>query len=346
MLATAARSTMSPVMDWFRFSRRRTTFVGIDIGIDGVNVATFGYAGDPMESPALSWTSHWGFSLPVDPMAAPPSNWVDLVVDHLADRLPRTIEGDRDVCVISLPLPWVHYQVSSESERDLARQQCNAMFNASLFHCPAHLTYWPAALGGDKWMVAAIAEQAASRIADTVSSLGYRVEAILPHGAALLHAAPQLTSLRPAAVVALELAGGLVAVAEQSSCGLARHLPPCQLPTGRQPYLEELEPWLQEVASEVNATFRYASRLGGAADPKGLVLLSGAVAEIAGVDSVLASMLGRPVAGWRYVGRIRPHLESRADSMPVTDAGVALALSLAFAAVDLDDSRRRRSSQA
>lgn len=133
----------------------------------------------------------------------------------------------------------------------------------------------------------------------------------------------------------------------------------------RRPHVSELEPWLQQVASEVTATFRYAGRLGGTVNPDLPLLLCGRVAEVPGVDSLLANLLGRPVANWRYAGRSRPRCSRSAAGCPdpekraieqtgsdtdfdelnrqvnpvqLSDAGVAVALSLAFSAVDFDKS--------
>ena len=298
---------------------------------------------------------------------SPPPDWVDLVAEQLADRLPRCMDGDRNHCVISLPLPWVHYQMSDVSELDSTQQQCDAMFSNSLFQCAAQVRQWPVVSGSDARMIAATAEDAASRIAEVVSSVGYQVEAVLPHGVALLHAAAELTSVQPAAVAIVEFSGGLVSVEEQSACGLSRFLPACHLPADRRPCVDELEPWLQQIASEVNATFRYAARLGGTVDPGAPLLLCGRAAEIAGIDSQLATLLGRPVANWRYAGRSRPRcadsqhgfpdseeewlsqqdsglpsgqIGQRVDEVAVSDAGAAVALSLAFSAVDFDGSWR------
>lgn len=343
MLAPTATSTTSPSSGWLRFARRHTSYVGIDIGIDRVRIATLGMqrqkSSDLYASHSLAWKSNWSFSLPIDPASPPPANWVDQVVENLVDQLPRCVDGDRNVCVMSLPLPWIHYQTTPSTEIAEARQQCDAMFSSSLFQSSAHLSHWPVVESGDQLVIAATAEHAASRLADAVSSVGYRVELILPHGVALLRSAPSLTLLRPGAIAVLEHAGGMVAVAKDSECGLCRNLPGCNLPVGRQPYLDELERWLLDIASEIHATFRYASRLGGTVDPESPVLLCGGVAEIVGVDSFLATSLGRPVATWRYAGSSRPGRAAGGDdeSVPVNDASLALSLSLAGCAFDLTD---------
>ncbi|MDG2224204.1 MAG: hypothetical protein P8L85_22675 [Rubripirellula sp.] len=371
MLAPAAQSSVITASGWWPFANRHRSYVGIDIGIDHLEIAALGIRSErsskTRRAVSLAWRSSWGFELPIEQGNSPPPNWVDLIAERLADRLPRCLDGDRNHCVISLPLPWVHYQMSDVSELDATQQQCDAMFSGSLFQCPAQVRHWPVVPGGEARMVAATADDAASRIAEVVSSVGYQVEAILPHGVALIHAATELTSVQPAAVAILEFSGGLVSVEEQSACGLSRYLPACDLAVDRRPYLDELEPWLQQIASEINATFRYADRLGGAVDPDAPLLLCGRVAEVPGVDSLLANLLRRPVANWRYAGRSRPRcarsagvahdvnkrsieqqsggvqlgqVSSRLNAVQKSDVGVAVALSLAFSAVDFDGSWR------
>lgn len=371
MLAPAAQPSVITASGWWPFADRHRSYVGIDIGVDHLEIAALGLRSErsskTRRTGSLAWRASWGVELPIEQSATPPTNWVDLIAERLADRLPRCMDGDRNHCVISLPLPWVHYQMSDVAELDTTHRQCNAMFSSSLFQCDAQMRHWPVALGGDARMVAATADDAASRIAEVVSSVGYQVEAILPHGVALIHAATDLTSVKPAAVAILEFSGGLVSVEERSACGLSRYLPACELAVDRRPYVSELEPWLQQVASEVTATFRFADRLGGTVNPDLPLLLCGRVAEVPGVDSLLANLLGRPVANWRYAGRSRPRCSRSAAGCPdpeqrsieqtgsdtdfgelnrhlnpvqLSDAGVAVALSLAFSAVDFDKSWR------
>jgi hypothetical protein len=213
---------------------------------------------------------------------------------------------------------------------------CDAMFAASIFQCKAHVSRWPLVNGGDQYLMAATAESAARRVAEAIARIGYDIQGILPHGVALLHAAPRLTSITPAAVVVLELAGGMVAVGNETGCGLSRHLPACSRSARELPLLEEIEPWLGEVASEVQATLRYASRLSGPHDSQRPILVCGRAAQVPGIDASLASLLGRPVAVWRYAGRTRPDrlasilAPNQAEATPnQAEATLAVSLSLA-----------------
>ncbi|MCP4887443.1 MAG: hypothetical protein GY904_12610 [Planctomycetaceae bacterium] len=90
----------------------------------------------------------------------------------------------------------------------------------------------------------------------------------------------------------------------------------------RRPHVSELEPWLQQVASEVTATFRYAGRLGGTVNPDLPLLLCGRVAEVPGVDSLLANLLGRPAANWRYAGPGSTALFSLSGGLPRSQDGL------------------------
>ena len=174
--------------------------VGIDIGIDSVKVATLG---SPMDSrgSSVQWSAQSEFQLPVDPMESAPEGWLQLVIEQLHERLPRSVPGDQNRAWISLPLPWVHYQTSIGEELETNRVQCNEMFQTSLFQSNAHCVHWPIGPTSGTRILAATAEDAALRIADAVARNGYVVKGILPHGVALTAAATTLTSLDPAAVL-------------------------------------------------------------------------------------------------------------------------------------------------
>lgn len=330
MLSPTTQSPTSHGFSWLsRWTRDKTRYVGIDVGIDHVKIATFGSDSDTAPSadgkPAIGWLSRSEFALPVDPHAPPQPDWVDVVAECLSDRLPRCVDGDRNVAVAALPIPWVHYQTTPESEIASAQSQCDSMFTGSIFQSSAHLSKWPV-VEGKEYVIAATAESAACRIAESINGVGFHVDAILPHGVALLQAAPALTSLKPSAVLLLEPSGGMVALRNENSCGLCRNLPACDGPISEQPYLDELQPWLQEIAMEVNATSRYVARMSGTVDRESTVLICGRAAELNGVDSAMASMLGRPVAVWKYAGRTRPR---RISSSVESDSSMAVSLSLA-----------------
>lgn len=336
MPASTARPSPFGV-PWLRqMVRKKTRYVGIDVGIDQVRVATFGIKQSSARSHddvACSWLSQSEFQLPIDPQSPPPRNWVDLVVECLEDRLPRCVDGERNDAVVSLPIPWVHYQTATESDIATSQSQCDAMFTSSIFQSPAHLTNWRVTSETAQYVIAATAESAACRIAGAITSVGYRVQNILPHGVALLMAAPSLTTLKTTAVLMLELAGSLVAMRNEHGCGLCRNLPACESTNSENLYLDQIEPWLADIASELDATCRYVERLSGSSDNESPILLCGRAAQIQGVDEALASMLGRPVAAWRYVGRTRPHNHQTGTKGKSLDASLAVSLSLAYCGI-------------
>ncbi len=345
MPTPTALSSVSSGIPWLRrFVRDKTRYVGVDVGVDHVRVATFGTKHDSQggaDRAAFSWLSQSEFPLPVDPQLPPQPDWVDLVVDCLRDRLPRCVDGELSAAVVALPIPWIHYQTTVEADISTSQSQCDAMFATSIFRSNAHLTKWRVTADKEQYVVAATAESAACRIAEVISEVGYRVQNILPHGIALLQAASPLTSMTPSAVCLLELSGSLVAMQNEYGCGLCRNLPACDLATGERIYLEQIEPWLQEIATEVNATCRYAARLSGGLDAQSPVLICGRAAQIQGVDAAIATMLGRPVATWRYVGRSRPrHHQLGLDAQSV-DSSSAVSLSLAYCAIQVTEPAQR-----
>ena len=326
---------------WFRrFLCGRARFVGIDIGVDQVRCATFGVNRESTvasEASELRWLSQTEFTVPVDPKLPPPPDWVEIVVEQLRTRLPRCVDGEQINAVVSLPVPWIHYETCVDSELEVRQTQCDAMFSASIFQSNAHLTSWPIAADKEHCVVAATAESAACRVAEVITDIGYRVSAILPHGVALLRAASALTSLEPSIALLLDMSGGLVAVGNGSGCGLCRNLPACD-PNSQEPiYLEQMEPWLQEIASELNATCRYAARSGKSLDPETPVLISGDAAMVPGVDVAIATMSGRPVATWQAANAMRlPHRP------PSDDPALAVSHSLAYCGFRNSESHWRR----
>jgi hypothetical protein len=344
-----ANATQSIVADKIPLLRRlapgSTRFVGIDIGIDRVKIATFGSRYDQPRTFAgqssLGWISQSEFLLPVDPQSPAQPDWVDLVADYLADRLPRCIEGDRNNAVIALPMPWIHYQTTPESEIAASQSQCDSMFSSSMFQSKAHLSKWPVVAGKGHYVIAATAESAACRVAESIASVGYQVQSILPHGVALVHAASALTSLTPSVVLLLESSGGLIASCDENGCGLCRTLPARRTQSEDQRFIDELEPWLQVIASEVEATSRYVDRLNGQVDRQSPVLICGRAAQIDGVDAALASMLGRPVATWRYAGRMRPRRQACEHDQQHSDSSMAVSLSLAFCGLNAPSASQR-----
>ena len=325
---------------------QRPRFVGIDVGVQQVRTAGFGTGRGERR---LGWLAASEFELPIDPTAPPPADWVERVAELLSDRLPRCVDGEANLAMISLPLPWIHYEVVAGEQIVASRQQCDAMFAASLFQSPAHVCHWPLDASNEYQVLAATADTAAVRIAEAVAEVGYDVAGILPHGVALAHAAKPLTAVDAICGVLLEPSGGLVTMFDGEQSGLCRGLPPHEEVTalfGSGIDVVDLQPWLEQIAEEVNATCRYSERLGevGGSDRPGEpdrsresdrpVLIAGAVAAVPEVDVVLAQYLERPVAKWSYAGSRRPVSDQLhpADSLAEQDPCRAMPLSLAFAA--------------
>ncbi len=336
MFTNIKQSYLVPTAVWPRQWMQATTrFVGIDIGVDRVQVASFGSLDSRstgVENPnaSLSWLSRTEFELPIDPSRPPTPSLVDSICETLSECLPRCVDGERQVAALALPLPWIHYETVPSSELADSQAMCDSMFEASVFQSPAHLSHWPVCDGKQQQVVAAAAEFAACRVAEATASVGYRVQSILPHGVALIHAARELTSVAPHSVVLLERFGGLVCVNNANRCGLCRALPACGQTDRSHEYIDQLEPWLEEIASEVTATSRYVARLAGRSNSHDPVLIAGSVAQIPGVDELLATLLGRPVATWRYASRIRPVGANDPDNdFTRLDPSRAVAISLA-----------------
>ncbi|MGI9473857.1 MAG: hypothetical protein ACR2NZ_20105 [Rubripirellula sp.] len=306
----------------------RVSHIGIDIGIDRVKVATLGSPRGRSE-PGLQWVAQSEFPLPVDPQKPSPENWLELVVEQLQKRLPRCVFGNQNFAWISIPLPWIHYQTTTRADLESSRSQCDAMFEASLFQSRSHIVHWPIASDTDSLVVAATAHDASLRVAEAIGKIGYDVQGVVPHGVALINAASTLTSLTPTAVLLLEQTGGLITLRNHNSIGLCRSLPALRHSEDGFPTRDVLDPWLREVSSEVNATIRYAARQGDQIDTDSPILLCGEVAHRKGIDNDLATLIGRPVATWRYAGRNRPANQTSIFDPNASDSSMAVSLSLA-----------------
>lgn len=348
---------------WLRPSRSQplSRFVGIALGVESASVVTLGsrhcdQRRSCQRAEKLRWLTRCRFALPVDPLAAPPPDWVDRVISSLKEQLPRSVDGDQNIAALALPLPWVHYQVVPAAELESSRLQCDSMFASSLFQSNAHLGYWPlqanSLAGPDApYVIAAIAESAAYDVAEAVCSLGYQIESIVPQGVALADAAEPMTTIDPQCIVVLDRCGGLIAMNHQGGCGLCRALPaiPNQLLAEsrlRGLSLDAIRPWLSEIAAEITATRRYVQR-GQAAQAVKPLLLCGDLASLPQLDEILASLIDVPVARWRYTGHSRPGegltLEQAGNTdLFVEDVGYAVALSLAYAAVESVSTRGMR----
>jgi hypothetical protein len=315
-----------------------TNFVGIDIALPSVRIAVLEPTGDdrwhhkcPMRSLRLRSTHR--IDLPFDGYAVLTPERVTQMVDTLHDQLPRCVDGEHNATVLSLPQSWIHYETRKCEALSESQRSCDAIFQASAFRSRAHLSHWAIAECSEHHVVAATSEATACAIAEVLSRLGYRVDSIVPHGVALIDAMQPMTTLAAGSIVVLSRVEGIIAVVSGERCGITRSLPNCPRELQFSHDIDVLVPWVDVVADEIDATFRYASRH-GTNDPKGsVVMICGDLASVDGIDEVLANRLRRPVARWCFAHRAafgRASLDSE-DREP-DDAGNAIALSLAYAA--------------
>jgi len=336
MPATALDPSSRPKSIWSRLLRRDSTrFVGIDIGVDQVHVASLGVPSnqDNQSAESLQWLTRSKFALPIDPYGPPGHDLVDTVCETLRECLPRCIDGEHQYAAIALPLSWIHYETTPIAEIAQSQVACDAMFGGSVFQSHAHLNHWPVCEDSSQQIIAATAENAACRVAQTIARIGYQVQGILPHGEVLIHAAEELTAVKPSVVVLLQPFGGLVATVNLGRCGMCRALPACNATDGPVDSVERIESWLETVAKEITATLRYVERLEGGDSSDRPALLCGEIAKIPGVDEALATLLEQPVATWKYAQWIRPRgWDDGAPQFTRDDPARAVALSLAYCA--------------
>ncbi|QDV43344.1 hypothetical protein Enr13x_31990 [Stieleria neptunia] len=342
----------APTMTFWRrsgqFSQHGTAYIGIDVGEHNVRVATLRSSDRPGNEHA--WVSRHQFALPTERDQDMTPQWLQEVLTSIHQRLPRCIEGESNVAAIALPIAWTHYQTVVGNDIPQARHRCSEMFRQSVFQSDAHLCHWPVVgvhhghpCGEDQYVIAATAEQTACQITDIASANGFNVQSILPHGVALAHAAESLTGIDAQAVLWLGHASVLVSVRHQTGVGLTRTLPslPEQILELDQPDrpldAHTLRPYLTEIATEFRATARYAARadMGGVSTKP--LLIAGPLAEIQGVDEIIATLTETPVAIWSYSGPQRPttlakYLDRDVEFVRRLDSSYAGALSLAWAA--------------
>ena len=359
MTLAKPKTSLAAGFSWLRPTRSHplARFVGIDIGVDRASIVALGSRSRDQRRAThrnhhpLRWLARHQLAIPVDPLAAPRSDWLEQVTGALVDRLPRSIDGEQAVVALSLPLPWMHYQVVPGTEIETSKRQCDAMFASSLFQSPSHMGYWPlsddASGPNDPVVIVAVADSAAYDVADAVSSLGYQIESVQPHGAALVKAAQAMTGIDPQCIVMLNRTGGMIAIKNARSVGLCRVLPAIPdtvLSAGvaNGLTLDAIRPWLADIAAEIISTRSFASRV-QSLDRSKPILLCGDVASIEDLDSVLATLTETPVALWHYAGKARPSefdpgqpgsadLRSFDTSRMKPDTDYAVALSLAYSA--------------
>ena len=312
-------------------------YVGIDIGGSHVHVASMG----PSRSVANSsrsgaklpfqWLSRTEFELPTDPQQPSSDSLINDVCDTLIEKLPRCVDGERHIACLSLPIPWVHYETTNQNELEDCQKNCDTMFQESLFRSDAHLSHWPVCDGKPKQLVAATSKAAACRVAQAVTTAGFEVQHIVPHGVALLQSAAALTRIEAQVAVVLQQRGGVVATTNGLQCGMCRNLPAVGTTAASVQTIEDLDPWIETVAQEITATCRYAERIGVAFDFDRPVLLAGEIAEIDGVAETLASYTNLPIAVWRFAERLRPigSIDAGHDARH-RDPRRAVAVSLAY----------------
>ena len=359
MLAVRSLSSLGNRLNLARYSAQKTPtrFVGIDIGSRKITVATMCVEKSKSgrrnsKSLAKRWKSCHTTEIDLDPNSNPSPEWITTTIEATINGLPRCVFGENNIAVASLPLSWVHHQVVSGKDLEHSRHQCNELFRQSMFESDAHIGHWPI-VGlehgepneDDQFLVSATPSRGACQIAEAVSRVGYSLHSILPHGVALVESAKALTGIDPHAVAMLQIDGGCVAVSHSSGCGLFRTLP--QVPVqilrdagNRCLTLDEVRPWLSDVAAEITATIRYSERanMGGKDAP---ILLSGDACQIPGLDVVIAKLTNRSVARWKFNSLRRPDRRTQSSgqaihsdtSITTEDGRYALALSLAQCAV-------------
>lgn len=337
-------------------AQERCRFVGIDIGVEEISFAALSLKASRNKSDtpsSLQWRTDYRFATGIDPLSPPSPEWITKTIEALVNKMPRCVDGTNSIAAITLPLPWVHHQVVLGTELESSQTQCDAMFGHSMFQSRAHLTHWPI-VGlqhgqpneDDQYIVAATSETAAYQIAQAVQSIGYRVESILPHGVALVQAAVPLTAINAQCVVHINRAGGMVAMSNGSGCGICRALPAVPAQVIRDSgdstlLLDDVRPWLSDIAAEINATIRFADRANMQRESQDPILICGDIVGISDVDVVLAKLTNRPIATWTYRGRSRPNRRNGSTTSPTKsdkntgDWLSALPLSLAYHASSL-----------
>ena len=318
--------------------------VGIDIGTREIRVARLEHV------PGTS-LHRWRTSLrfPVENRELSPE-WLEEVPEVIAASLPLCIDGSPPVSAISLPVEWTHYQTITGSERREIQRRTDQMFAASAFQSEAHLCQWPVVgvhhgrpSREDQYIVAAISKRLVCQVVDAVGKAGYKVVSVLPQSVALAHAASELTGIDAQLIVWLDREGSLVTVRHQSGVGLTRALPDIpdailELESDDRPLDRfALRPYLADVGNELTSTMRYAARVDMSRPSERPILLAGPLAEVSGVEDIVAQVANSPVAVWRYQGKDRPKLTTREaelpdDALQRIDSRYATALSLAFAA--------------
>ncbi|NND97054.1 MAG: hypothetical protein HKN47_06985 [Pirellulaceae bacterium] len=359
MLTTDCLTSFAARLDRVRVSLSKppTRFVGIDVGARDISIVSLGAnpkAGKNKrrEGTAVQWRSQHCTPIDLDPTVAPSPDWITATTKAIVDRLPRCVDGETNRAFISLPVPWVHYQVVSGTDLQASRRQCDAMFSESIFRSQAQTSHWPV-VGlqhgqpnqDDQYVVASTARTAAYQVAEAVADAGYVVDSILPHGIALIRAASALTAVDPICVAMLNRDGGVVAVNHATDCGLCRNLPavPATLRNAASDQLlqlDDLRPWLSDIASEITATIRFSERANMSGHSRSPIMICGDIPEIPNVDATLARLTNHPIVRWKYQGRMRPDRRhgfslqaTRASSdFDFSDARYAMALSLAHQA--------------
>ena len=289
------------------------------------------------------WLGQYRFSLPISPLHSPPLDWVDQVINRLLEKLPRCVSDQSVSAFISLPPGWTLYQVTDADDIADAQKQCDDVFNGSLFRSPATITHWPVAVVGNQRQVAAVAIDAACRVTDAIASVGYQVKAILPHGAAVLHGAREITGLSPSAALLMQPSGTTIAIANQQNCGMCRQTAAPNLSDflksgdeqslqtaaawNQNVSLDHLQPWLDRLVDEFESTVRFANRTGPSSPKDAPVALCGQLAAIKGIDRSLAERLRRPVAIWQSSTANRP---GNIANDQLCDVDRAVSLSLAY----------------
>ncbi len=314
-------------------SRREVRYVGIDLDVEAIRIAII-----RKQDTYPIWDSSINLSLQEngatgigEAIDSPQS--LECWIQRVLRVLPRSGEGFRNRVAISLPSSWLHYEIIGQNERATATTTCDSLMKDSLFQSEAHTQCWSAGANTDRLMLAAVSKQATLKLVRGIHLLGYEVAGVYPAGIALSLAAKRLTTLTPRCVAYLSRFGGSVSTLKVSSVGssesgLCRKLPALNTKIRGAISIDNIAPWLDTIAQEIDATLKYSRRLDQTPNDSLPIMLAGPLAAISDIDAAIASRIQFPVAIWRYAGAKRPGVSVTYDN-EFGEAADAIALSLA-----------------
>ncbi len=164
-----------------RKASRRASFVGIDIGVQEVRVATLGFQSGDKSTQRLHWKSKFRFESQTGGPAEPSPEWIQGIVDTLLTRLPRCVDGETQLTAISIPISWTLYQTVPFDGHESAKSESDEVFTQSIFNSRSHTAQWPVVSpdAGDvtdhPFILASVSEQLACQLVSSICELGYKV---------------------------------------------------------------------------------------------------------------------------------------------------------------------------